>query len=66
VQGLLFPASPAFSHDRKYIYTSNLALFLPFAGVPEPAIDSPWLKVKHYTIAKICVEIPLLTDRDER
>jgi hypothetical protein len=67
VQGLLFPASPAFSPDGKYIYTSNLALFLPFAGVPEPAIDSPWtLKVKHYTIAKIRVEIPPLSDRDER
>jgi sugar lactone lactonase YvrE len=67
VLGLLFPASPAFSPDGKYIYTSNLALFLPFAGVPEPAIDSPWtLTVKHYTIAKIRAEIPPLTDRDER
>ena len=67
VQGLLFPASPAFSPDGKYIYTSNLALFLPFAGVPEAAIDSPWtLKVKHYTIAKISAEIPPLADRDER
>jgi sugar lactone lactonase YvrE len=67
VQGLLFPASPAFSPDGKYIYTSNLALFLPFARVPESAIDSPWtLEVKHYTIAKIRAEIPPLTDRDER
>jgi sugar lactone lactonase YvrE len=67
VQGLLFPASPAFSPDGKYIYTSNLALFLPFAGVKEPAIDSPWtLEVKHYPIAKIRAEIPPLTDRDER
>src|SRR5262249_43997937 len=39
IQGLLFPASPAFSPDEKFIYVSNLALFLPFAGVPEPAID---------------------------
>ena len=38
---------------------SNLALFRPFAGVPEPAIDSPWtLQTKHYTIAKIRAEIP--------
>ncbi len=66
-QGLLFPASPAFSPDGKYIYTSNLALFLPFAGVPESAIDSPWtLKVKHYTIAKIRAEIPPLTDREQK
>jgi sugar lactone lactonase YvrE len=67
VQGLLFPASPAFSPDGGYIYTSNLALFLPFAGVKETAIDSPWtLKVKHYTIAKIRAEIPPLTEQEER
>jgi sugar lactone lactonase YvrE len=67
VQGLVFPASPAFSPDEKYIYTSNLALFLPFAGVPEPAIDSPWtLKVRHYTIAKIRAEIPPLTEQEEQ
>ena len=67
VQGLLFPASPAFSPDGKYIYTSNLALFLPFAGVPEPAIDSPWtLKVRHYPIAKIRAVIPPLTEQYEK
>jgi sugar lactone lactonase YvrE len=66
VQGLLFPASPAFSPDEKYIYTSNLALFLPFAGVPETAIDSPWtLEVKHYPIAKIRAVIPALSDQDD-
>jgi sugar lactone lactonase YvrE len=59
VQGLLFPASTAFSADRKTLYVSNLSLYLPYAGVPEPAIDSPWtLKVKHYTIAEIDAEIP--------
>jgi hypothetical protein len=62
-----FPASPAFSPDEKFVYVSNLALFLPFAGVPEPAIDSPWtLEVRHYTIVKIRAEIPPLTDRDEQ
>lgn len=67
VQGLLFPASPAFSPDGKFVYVSNLALFLPFAGVPQTAIDSPWtLEVRHYPIAKIRAEIPPLTDRDER
>jgi sugar lactone lactonase YvrE len=59
IQGLLFPASPAFSPDGKWLYVSNLALYLPYAGVPESAIDSPWtLKVKHYTIAKLSPEIP--------
>ncbi len=67
IRGLLFPASPAFSADGQFLYVSNIALYLPFAGVPEPAIDSPWtLNVKHYTIAKICAEIPPLTDEAGR
>jgi sugar lactone lactonase YvrE len=65
VKGLLFPASPAFSPDEEYIYTSNLALYLPFAGVSETAIDSPWtLEVKHYPIAKIRAVIPPLSAQD--
>ena len=67
IQGLLFPASPAFSPDEKFIYVSNIALYLPFAGSPEPAINSPWtLQVKHYTIAKIRAKIPPLTDQYEK
>ena len=59
VEGLLFPASPAFSPDGKILYVSNLALYLPYAGVPEPAIDSPWmLNIEHYTIAAVDAEIP--------
>jgi hypothetical protein len=59
IQGLLFPASPAFSPDGKILYVSNLALYLPYAGVSEPAIDSPWtLKVEHYTIAAVDTEFP--------
>jgi sugar lactone lactonase YvrE len=66
VQGLLFPASPAFSPDEKFLYVSNLAVFLPFAGVPETAIDSPWtLEVKHYPIAKIRAVIPPFPDQDD-
>ncbi len=67
IRGLLFPASPAFSADGQFLYVSNLALYLPYAGVAEPAIDSPWtLLVKRYTIAKIRAEIPPLTDSDQR
>ena len=41
-------------------------MFLPFAGVSELAIDSPWtLKLKHND-AKIRAEIPLLTEQGER
>lgn len=60
VRGLLFPASLAFSPDRKTLYVSNLTLFLPFAGA-QAAVDSPWtLQVKHYSIAKLRAEIPPL------
>jgi sugar lactone lactonase YvrE len=66
VRGLLFPASPTFSPDEKFIYTSNLALFLPFSGAPEPAVDSPWtLEVKHYPITKIPAVIPPLSYHDD-
>jgi sugar lactone lactonase YvrE len=57
IQGLLFPTSLAFSPDQKILYVSNLALFQPYTGVPEPAIDSSWtLQIKHYTVARIRTE----------
>lgn len=63
-QGLLFPASPAFSRDGQYIYTSNFALYLPYAGA-EAAIDSAWtLQVKHFTIARLPAVIPPVGDGD--
>jgi sugar lactone lactonase YvrE len=58
IQGLLFPASPAFSRDGQYIYTSNFGLYLPYAGA-QAAIDSAWtLQVKHFTIARLPAVIP--------
>lgn len=66
IEGLLFPASPAFSPDGQILYVSNLALYLPYAGVPEPAIDSPWtLQVSHYTIAELSAQIPPFPDQGE-
>jgi len=63
-RGLLFPASPAFSRDGKYLYTSNFALYLPYAGA-EAAIDSGWtLQVKHFTVSRIKAQIPPLGDGD--
>ncbi len=62
--GLLFPASPAFSADGKYLDTSNFALYLPYAGA-EAAVDSGWtLEAKHFTISRIRAEIPPLGDHD--
>jgi hypothetical protein len=57
IDGLLFPASTAFTPDGKSLLISNLALNLPFAGVPSIAVDSGWtLQVKHYNIAQIDVK----------
>ncbi|HJU18919.1 MAG TPA: SMP-30/gluconolactonase/LRE family protein [Stellaceae bacterium] len=56
IRGLLFPASPAFSPDGHTLYVTNLALYLPYAGVPAIAVDSGWtLQVRHYDIAEIRV-----------
>jgi sugar lactone lactonase YvrE len=65
VRGLLFPASLAFSLDRKTLYVSNLTLFLPFAGA-RAAVDSPLtLEVKRYTVAKLRAAIPPLGDDED-
>ena len=57
IKGLLFPASPSFSPNGKVLYVTNLALYLPIAGVSEIAVDSAWtLQVKHYNVAKIELE----------
>jgi sugar lactone lactonase YvrE len=57
-QGLLFPASPAFSKDGGTLYVSNLTLYLPYAGA-HAAIDSDWtLQVKGYTVSAIPAVIP--------
>jgi sugar lactone lactonase YvrE len=61
-QGLLFPASLAFSRDGETLYVSNLTLFLPFAGA-KPAIDSAWtLQVKGYTVSSLPAKIPPFPD----
>jgi sugar lactone lactonase YvrE len=54
IRGLLFPASDAFSPDGRYLYVTNLALYLPYAGVPSIAVDSGWtLQVRQYNLARI-------------
>ncbi len=55
IRGLLFPASVSFSPDKKRLYVTNLALYLPFAaGSLSRAVDSGWtLQVKRYNIGVI-------------
>lgn len=56
IKGLLFPASDAFSPDGRFLYVTNLALNLPFAGAPSIAVDSGWaLQVKQFNVARIPV-----------
>lgn len=63
--GLLFPASPAFSLDGKFLYVSNLSLDLRLA-VGAQAVDSQWAaQVKRYTISRIRAEIPRLDGDDD-
>ena len=64
-RGLLFPASLAFSRDGGFIYSSNFALNLPFAGA-QPAIDSGWtLEVKHFTVSRLRARIPPIAGGDD-
>ena len=53
-QRLLFPASPAFSLDRRSLYVANLALDFQLGVSPDvQAIDSQWTdQVKSYTVSK--------------
>ena len=62
-QGLLFPASLAFSKDKESLYVSNLTLYLPYAGA-DLAMNSAWtLLVKGYTVSKLPAVIPPFPDR---
>src|SRR5215471_18038676 len=54
-QGLLFPASPAFSPDGKTLWVTNLELDLTTIGITQ-SVDSKWAaQVKTHSIAKLPV-----------
>jgi sugar lactone lactonase YvrE len=54
-QGLLFPASPAFSPDGKTLYVTNLELDLRTIGITQ-SVDSQWAaQVTQHSIAKLSV-----------
>jgi len=64
-QGFLFPASLAFSPDGKWLYVSNLTLYLPYAGA-NLAIDSAWtLQVQGYTVSVLPAEIPPINQNQQ-
>lgn len=65
-KGLLFPASPAFSRDKKTVFVTNLALDLR-VGTGNPAniaVDSDWTAhVNHWTVSKIDTRFQALPDK---
>jgi DNA-binding beta-propeller fold protein YncE len=57
-QGLLFPASPAFSPDGQTLYVTNLELDLTTIGITQ-SVDSQWAaQVTRHSIAKLSTVIP--------
>jgi hypothetical protein len=55
--GLLFPASPAFSPDGTSLYVTNLELDLRTLGITQ-SIDSQWAaQVTQHSIAKLSAKI---------
>jgi len=61
--GLLFPASPAFSPDGKWLYVTNLELDLRTLGPNNmggpQAVDSQWAaEVTQHSIARLTAKIP--------
>jgi sugar lactone lactonase YvrE len=56
--GLLFPASPAFSPDGQFLWVTNLELDLTTIGITQ-SVDSQWAKqVTTHSIAKLSASIP--------
>jgi sugar lactone lactonase YvrE len=58
--GLLFPASPAFSPDGQFLWVTNLELDLTTIGITQ-SVDSQWAaQVTQHSIAKLSASIPPL------
>jgi streptogramin lyase len=63
-RGLLFPASPDFSKDGKWLFVTNLELDLRSIGGPQ-TVDSQWAaQVRRHSIAKLRARIPSIHDHD--
>jgi sugar lactone lactonase YvrE len=63
-RGLLFPASPDFSKDGKWLFVTNLELDLRSIGGPQ-TVDSQWAaQVQQHSIAKLRARIPSARDHD--
>jgi len=56
-RGLLYPTSPAFSADGKYLYVSNLSLDLRLIGAAQSPTSQYDAEVRRYTIARISTKL---------
>jgi hypothetical protein len=62
-RGLLFPASPGFSRDKKTLFVTNLGLDLRGLGIPQ-SLDSQWAAdVQHWTVSKIDTRFQALPNK---
>jgi sugar lactone lactonase YvrE len=57
-RGLMFPASPDFSKDGKWLYVTNLELDLRTIGGPQTVISQWAAQVERHSIAKLRARIP--------
>jgi len=65
-KGLLFPATPDFSRDKKTVFVTNLSIDLVMAtgSASNVAIDTPWIdQVKHWTVSKIDTRFQALPNK---
>jgi len=55
--GLLYPASPAFSANGRYLYVSNLALDLRLFGAAQSPTSQYDSEIRRYTISRISTKL---------
>jgi sugar lactone lactonase YvrE len=63
-RGLLFPASPDFSKDGRWLFVTNLELDLRSIGGPQTVISQWAAQVQRHSIAKLRARIPPIHDSD--
>ena len=66
VQGLLFPATPAFSADGQYVYVTNFAQDLRRGGGTQSVVSQYAAQVTQYTVARISTRFRPVPDGSRR
>ena len=66
VQGLLFPATPAFSVDGQFVYVTNFAQDLRRGGGVQSVVSQYAAQVTQYTVARISTRFRPVQDGSRR